>query len=54
MYWANCIKAPISIKMVKNNLIKFLLIQLEIYRIGSKRDELNEIWDSIMKDDLSI
>ena len=54
IYWANCNKVPITIKMVKNNLVKFLLVQLEIYRMGEKKDELNKIWKSIMRNNLKI
>ena len=48
IYLLNCIKTPISIKIVRNKLFKFLSIQLLIHKSNKKKKELNKIWDAVI------
>ena len=43
IYWSKCNKTQPAVRIIKNNLLRFLSIQLEVYKYGSKKEELNRI-----------
>ena len=42
---------PLTKEIIKKNLLRFL--QLEIYKMGSKHEKINRIWENIMHDNPS-
>ena len=40
-------------KIIKNNMLQLLAIQLGIHKIARKRVELNRIWEVVVKDILN-
>ena len=48
IYWSKLNNIQPSVKVIKDNLLRFLNIQLEIHNYGNKKDKLNRIWEAIM------